>query len=338
MMRMKFFGVITLVFLFLSSSLGLVAQTKEDDEVIKVDVPLVNIPFSVADRDGRSILGLTSQNFTLFEDGKPQKIEYLSTQDTPLNIVLLLDTSQSAEDIFAKIRNAASEFIKQLRPKDRAMIVSFDEAARVKCEFTNNQIVLDKAIKRTVLSIRPGTLMRDTISVVVEKELKKVKGRKAIILITDGKDAGSSISKVALLYRLAESEAPVYTIFYETVLAPRTISPNNSKEPSKNQPLQYSQKQISQYQADQRKKNLESADFLDKIANVTGGRSYRKEINNLGEAFNNIAEELRKQYLVSFYPTEENYALSKHQIKIKVDKVNAIVKMKNQSLVNNSLR
>ena len=69
------------------------------------------------------------------------------------------------------------------------------------------------------------------------------------------------------------------------------------------------------------------------MSDITGGRNYRKEIDNLGEAFNNIAEELRKQYLISFYPDDANYLSSKHQIKIKVDKQNAVVRMKNYTLL-----
>ncbi|MBX7169388.1 MAG: VWA domain-containing protein [Pyrinomonadaceae bacterium] len=332
MLSKKFFAVIALIILSVSLSLSLAAQTKEDDEVIKVDTALVNVPFSVSDREGRSISGLSLQNFTLFEDGKAQKIEYLSTQDTPLNIVLLMDTSQSAQEIFDKIKNAAAEFIKQLRPADRCMVITFDEAARVKNEFTNNQKVLDGTIRKTALSQKPGTLMRDTINVTINKELAKIRGRKAIILITDGKDAGSAISKNDLLYRLAESDAPVYSVVYESA---RILFPNMAQNSPNTKPQTYqmSQKQIEQIKAEHQKKNIEAADFLGKVSEVTGGRIFRQEINNLAEAFNGIAEELRKQYLISFYPNDENYDISKHQIKIRVDKTNAVVRMKNYTLL-----
>ena len=334
MLWKQFFSVVTLIiFLFAFDSI-LLAQTINDEEVIKVDVSLVNIPFSVSDREGRSIQGLKIQNFTLLEDGKPQKIEYLSTQDAPLNIVLLLDTSQSAQEIFEKIKNAATEFIKQLRPSDRCMIISFDRSGRVESEFTSDKIKLEKVIKKSVISQKPGTLMRDTIFVTVDKELTKVKGRKAIVLITDGKDAGSAIKKEDLLYRLAESDAPIYSIFYESInLNLPTILQKTAKEPAKNQIYQLSQKQISQIQAIKQKNNEEAADFLGQMSDITGGRTYRKEINDLGDAFNNIAEELRKQYLIGFYPDDSNYDASKHQLKIKVDKNNVAVRMRNNQLL-----
>jgi Ca-activated chloride channel family protein len=332
--------LITFVFCLCCSSL-LFAQTvqptptpettAEDDEVIKVDTALVNVPFSVSDRDGRSILGLKAENFTLFEDGKPTKIEYLSTQDAPLNVVLILDTSQSAKDRFDKIKNAASEFIKQLRPTDKCMIVSVDAAARVKSEFTKSQTKLNRAINRIVLSEKPGTLLRDAVSVIVEKELPKVKGRKAIILITDGKDAGSLISEKQLLHDLVESDAPIYSILYET-----TPSVDTSNQPIKpvvaNGKVKYDEKKKKQFLLDQEKKNEEAAQFMQKISEITAGRSYRKEVN-LDEAFISITEELRKQYLIGFYPEEENYNISKHQIRIKIDRKNAVVRLKNLNLL-----
>jgi Ca-activated chloride channel homolog len=317
-----------LAVILLCGSSALFAQVADDDEVITVDTALVNIPFSVSDREGRSILGLKVENFTLLEDGKPIKIEYLSTQDNPLNVVLLLDTSQSALETFEKIKNAASEFIKQLRPNDKCMIVSFDSAARVKSEFTNNQKLLAKTINKIVLGEKPGTIMRDSISVIVEKELPKANGRKAIILITDGKDAGSAIDEKALLYSLAESDAPIYSIRYETI---PSVAAANPKTPVDK--IKYDKKKLKQFQLAQQKKNEEAANFMEKMSDVTGGRSFEKEINNLNEAFNNITEELRKQYLIGFYPESDKYNVSEHQIKIKIDKKNAVVRLKNYKLL-----
>jgi Ca-activated chloride channel homolog len=328
----KYFDVLIVAVCLLCTSSLLFAQTTDDDEVITVDTALVNVPFSVSDRDGRSILGLKVENFTLFQDGKPIKIDYLSTQDNPLNVVLLLDSSRSALDRFDKIKNAASEFIKQLRPEDKCMIVSFDSAARVKSEFTSNQKLLEKAIKRTVLGEKPGTLMRDAISVIVDEELPKVKGRKAIILITDGKDAGSMIAENELLRHLVESDAPIYSILYETVPSAATsTSQNNANEPTDNK--KYDKKKLKQFQLAQQKKNADAVIFMAKISDVTGGRSFQKEIDNLSEAFANITEELRKQYLIGFYPESEKYNVSEHQIKIKIDKKNAVVRLKNYTLL-----
>ncbi|MCU0240021.1 MAG: VWA domain-containing protein, partial [Pyrinomonadaceae bacterium] len=186
------------------------------------------------------------------------------------------------------------------------------------------------AINRTVLSEKQGTLLRDALAVIVETELPKVKGRKAIILITDGKDAGSVISENDMFHRLVESDAPIYSVLYETVATVPSLSqPNNSQ----NEKIKYDKKKLKEFQIAQQKKNEAAASFMQKVSDVTGGRSYQKEISNLSDAFANITEELRKQYLIGFYPESENYNISQHQIKIKIDKKDAIVRLKNYKLL-----
>ncbi|MEK7722755.1 MAG: VWA domain-containing protein [Acidobacteriota bacterium] len=309
-----FLSGIFLLILLLGIESSLLAQ-ENNDEIIKVDVALVNIPVIVSDRFGRNVLDLKIDDFSLFEDGKPQKIEYLSNLDSPLNIVILLDTSRSTQLIFEKIKNAAKEFIKQLKSNDRCMVISFDQQVRVEREFTSNTNSLDRAIKNTLMSEKFGTLLQDAVFVTVDKELAKVKGRKAIILISDGKDAGSSISKKDLLYRLEESDTPIYSIIYEV---------EKFTSDAKIEPVKANKTQIVQ-----QRKNLETAEFLQKMSNITAGRIYPKEINNLGEAFKTISDELRKQYLIGYYPDDSNYSIDRHQIKVKVNKSDIVVRTKN---------
>lgn len=304
------------------------ASAQNDDEVIKVDVALVNIPVIVSDKFGRNILGLNVNNFSLFEDGRQQKIDYLSTQNTPLNIVLLLDTSRSALDVIENIKKAADKFVKQLQPIDRCMIISFSEKVQVESEFTGKLSRLEKSIQNIKMSNKPGTLLNDAIYVTVDKELRKIKGRKAIILITDGKDAGSSIIQKDLIYRLMESDTPIYSIFYETTnytFVNQSLIKNQS---NKGQPP-ITIKVTPKPTIIQKQKNQQAADFLNKISETTAGRVFPKEINKLDEAFQNVTEELRKQYLIGYYPDDPNFDISKHQIKVKVNKPDVVVRTKN---------
>ena len=99
----KIFWLGSLISLLLLSGVALNAQNKEDD-VIKVNTASVTIPVIVSDRQGRNIAGLQTQNFTVFEDGKQQKIEYFASQESPLNVALLLDTSRSTQEVLGKIK------------------------------------------------------------------------------------------------------------------------------------------------------------------------------------------------------------------------------------------
>lgn len=350
----SFFKVVAIMFFFLASFGGVSAQTpeptptatpeasppptatptptpeaKEDDEIIKVDTALVNIPFSVRDRTGRGVTGLKAENFTLLENGVPQKIEHFSTEDAPVHLVLLLDTSPSARDIFDKIKYAASEFLRQLRPTDSCMVVSFSDTAHVRSEFTNDQKVLNRALARSVLSSQGGTVLRDTLFVTIDKELAKVTGRKAVILITDGKDAGSSTSTEKLYDRLMESDAPVYSVLYQRDKIPMPdVPPAKGKVTYK-----VDMKKFKKFEAEQLKKDADAAKFIEQVSEITAGRFYRKQTDNLGEIFNQIAEELRMQYLIGYYPDETDYDISKRQIKIRVDRANAVVRLKNYNLL-----
>lgn len=215
MSKQSILSALLLISLLFSINSSNFAQTT-NEEVIKVNTALVNIPVIISDRNGRYIAGLQTQNFTLLEDGKPQRIEYFASEESPINVAILLDTSRSTEQVLGKIKKSAREFIKQLQPADRCMIMSFDNDIQILSEFTSDHKVLDKAIKKAEIGDRIGTMLNDAVYEAVDKEFSKMKGRKAIILLTDGKDAGSYVSKRDLIYRLEESDTLVYPIFYET--------------------------------------------------------------------------------------------------------------------------
>ena len=102
------------------------AQTADEQEAVKLKATLVNVPVIVSDREGRYLSGLRAADFTLYNDHVKQKIAVFEATEEPLNVALLLDTSKSTRDVLDEIKDAAMNFIKRLRPQDRAMIVSFD--------------------------------------------------------------------------------------------------------------------------------------------------------------------------------------------------------------------
>ena len=192
------------------------AQEVQQDEPIRINTTLVSVPVVASDRQGRYVAGLKVEEFTLYQDGILQTISYFGTEEEPLNVALLLDTSRSTKDVLGKIKDAAKDFIKLLQPDDRAMVMTFDFEVNVLSPLTNDRKRLEKAIKKVEIGERVGTVMRDAVLEAVERNMTKVKGRKAIILLTDGKDHGSSVSRDALLDRLEESDVMVYSVYYQT--------------------------------------------------------------------------------------------------------------------------
>src|SRR5882724_4157865 len=108
-------------------SILLIAPSRNaQDDVLKLGATLVNVPVVVSDRQGRYISGLKKDDFTVYQDGVKQKISVFATDQEPLNIALLIDTSRSTHDVLGNIKKSAIEFIKHLRPQDKATVVSCD--------------------------------------------------------------------------------------------------------------------------------------------------------------------------------------------------------------------
>src|SRR5262245_50298689 len=108
-------------------------------DVIKIDANLVNVPVIVSDRQGRYVPNLTVTSFKLFDNNHQQTIVHFEADEEPLNVALLLDTSHSTEKSIDDIKKAAKNFIKELRPQDRALIISFDYDIHHLSELTNDR-------------------------------------------------------------------------------------------------------------------------------------------------------------------------------------------------------
>ena len=162
---------------------------QDDDEVIRIETNLVTMPVSVLDRDGRFISGLQQRDFKIFEDGVEQKVDYFQSVEQPFTVVLLIDVSPSTQFKIEEIQNAAIAFVNQLRPADRVMVIAFDERMHVLTPPTNNRMQLRNAIQ--MAEFGNGTSLYDAVEQTIERELRRVEGRKAVVLFTDGVDTTS---------------------------------------------------------------------------------------------------------------------------------------------------
>jgi hypothetical protein len=200
---------------FLLLAFGAVrGQDNQPAEVIKVYSNLVSVPVIVSDRDGRYIPGLRQEDFKLYDNNAQQTLTFFDAAEEPLNIALLLDTSRSTEGVLDDIKKAAKNFLKELRPQDRAMIVSFDYDIHKLSSLTSDRKILERAIKQAEVGKYFGTLLNDAVLESIERDLKPINGRKAIILLTDGEDAGSRTDRNDLLSYASESDAMIYSIYY----------------------------------------------------------------------------------------------------------------------------
>ena len=208
-MRQIFLG---LLFLLLPSRH--VSLPRQAQDPIRIQTTLVNVPVLVSDRQGGSVLGLKAEDFALYDDGVRQPLAFFAAATEPVRVVLLLDTSKSMTADLDRIRKAASGFIPQLRPQDQAMVVSFDADIRVLCRMSSDGDELKRAIRGATIGEYVGTKMRDAVTLVVEKHLRTVRGRAAIILLSDGQDFGSRSAQQDVIRIVTDSGVVVYPIFY----------------------------------------------------------------------------------------------------------------------------
>lgn len=314
--------ILRLIVLFSASVLSVFAQDNHSDDVIKVETALVGVPVAVSDRDGRYIANLRAEDFTIFADGKQQKVEFFAATEEPLNVALLIDTSRSTQEVLDDIKDAARDFLRLLKPQDKASVMSFDFATHVLSTLTSDSDALKRAVKNAEIGEDFGTALNDAIGE-ANRTLSKVKGRKAIIVLTDGKDAGSELVAEDLLYALAESDAPVYTAFYKTGGARRSGMGRGGvfggRFPNGGGNSRRRGERV-------KRKNEEAKEFLQKISDETGGRAFSGEVSDLKKTFDSIVDELRFQYRLGFYPPENQADENPHNLKVKVARPGAVVR------------
>ncbi|MCA1618260.1 MAG: VWA domain-containing protein, partial [Acidobacteria bacterium] len=162
----------------------------DDGDTVRVETNLVTLPVIANDRGGRYVPDLKAEEFTVEEDGASQKVAFFATVSEPFSVVLMIDTSASTTvEKMRRVQDAAVAFVAQLRPGDRVKVISFDDELRDLSDFTTDPAKLASAIRAT----RPGkgTRLYDAFDV-AHRALRRLKGRKAVIMLTDGMDYHSA--------------------------------------------------------------------------------------------------------------------------------------------------
>lgn len=255
---------------------GKAGDADEDIPTIRTRVEEVNVIFTVTDRRGRFIKDLKQSDFRVVDDKRPAEAIRAFNAETnlPLRVGLLIDASASIRSQFKFEQEAAVEFLNQIiRPKvDKAMVVGFDSVVEVQQDLTNDTEDLSKAIR----GLRPGggTALYDAIYRVARERLMDTGDtenvRRAIILLSDGNDTQSRVTREEAIEMAQRAGVIVYTI-------------GTSLSPDKNA----------------------GDKMLERIAEATGGRAFFPfKIQDVANAFSDIQDELRSQYMLAYKPAE----------------------------------
>lgn len=302
---------------------------KEEDDVVLVETNLVTTPVSVLDRNGRFIPGLRKKDFKIFENGVPQAITYFQSSEQPFTVVLMIDTSPSTRYQIDEIHYAAVTFVNQLRPTDQVMVMAFDGRLRILTEPTVEKQKIFAAIYKAQFG--SGTSLYDAVDYVTGLDTIKALGRKAVVIFTDGVDTTSrQASFESTVSAVEEVDALFYPIRYNTQ---RRGDANAAAQAYGIQLPAGVMVQLGRGQSDA--EYLKGKTYLETLATNSGGRIFEADtITNLEAAFAGVAEELRRQYSIGYYASDDGKAGDRKKIKIQVARPpRAVVRAKTNYVV-----
>jgi Ca-activated chloride channel family protein len=267
----------------LVSGFSLAAQQPEQPApVFKAESELVVLHVSVRDRSGRYVSGLDRDAFTVIDDGKPQTLSMFSADDVPASVGLLIDNSNSMRPNRERVIVSAAEFVKHSHPKDQIFVLTFNEEVRrawapsITGETDPGQFA--SAMSSAIVA-RGMTAIYDAILEGLKRVAVGAHSRQVLIAVSDGDDNASKASRDELLKQVPQSDATIYTI---ALIDPLTREGNPQ--------------------------------LLGRLARATGGESYRpKHADDISDAFDEIARDIRSAYTIAYSPTTATAGKSEDQ-------------------------
>lgn len=311
----------------------------DEGDIVRVETQLVSVPAVVTDASGRPLSGLKPENFRVIEDGQVQTIANFGTAETPFEIALLLDTSGSTREDVALIRSAANSFIQALRPGDRVGVVAFNTAqtvaepvatVEVLTPLTSDRDALRSAIEN--LGSSNGTPYYDALervadSIFREQPKDDIRGRRAVVALTDGVDSASNSDFANAKMRLSRAGIACYFIQVNTE---DFVEDRLMKDCQDDGRLTLSQRQLQRYRQifvpsakaedfnsfcqmgpfermsiSRELYNLARREMND-LAKVSGGRSFvAASLADARAAFARVAADIGTLYSIGYYPTNK---------------------------------
>lgn len=261
------------------------------DVTYRMDVKLVNLFVNVTDQTGAIVGGLAKEDFKVAEDGRPQEIAVFERQsELPLNLTLAIDTSGSTFKDRALEQDAARRFVHALlRQQDQMSVLEFATDVRLLVPFTNKVSAIDHGLG----SLRGGdaTALYDAIYL-GSQNLAKKEGRKVLILVSDGGDTAKSTTYAEALEEALRSEVMIYSIIDVPIEASAG-------------------------------RDTGGEHALITLAEQTGGKSFYASEGGLDKAFQRVSEDLRTQYLLAYYPKNQEPGRTFHRLQVSVPRAAA---------------
>jgi len=256
---------------------------------IRVEASLVLIPVHVATPGGASVTDLAKESFRLFDDDSEQNISYFAQEDAPVSIGVLLDTSASMQHKMRRSSDAAASVLHSANPADEFFLVEFNERAKLTVPFTTDA---DQLYRRFMHAGPFGrTSLLDAIHLASVQMKNAHNARKALLIVSDGGDNHSRLSRSQVRSEVLESDLQMYAIGIFDGYA-RKRSPEEANGPG----------------------------LLEELAGQTGGKHYRVDnLDELASVARHISIDMRNQYLLGFTPAGAQNDGKYHRVKVTVN-------------------
>jgi len=287
---------------------GAAQESSGELPTIKVDVQLVSLTATVADRSGRPITKLRKEDFLVHEDGTPQQLSVFHDDErVPVSVGILFDTSGSMVDKIDEVQDAVEHFVRTTNPEDDIFLIEFNKHARLVEDFTGDRERLRRAIGR----LRPGgaTALYDAVAEGLRHLQAGKHKKKALLLVTDGNDTSSDASLREVVASAQQSEALIYAIG-----------------------IGHGQRGSFDHLAGIFKDEVDIG-VLRQLAEITGGRATMVEGEHrrggadlIDQAAQEVGAELRGQYTLGYYPTNRAKDGSYRRIRVEVRNPQYIVR------------
>jgi Ca-activated chloride channel family protein len=254
--------------------------------VIKRDVNLVLVPVSVTDQLQRLVTGLGQDNFQVFEGKKPQEIQHFSSEDTPVSVGIILDSSGSMKDKMDRVREAVHQFCETANPQDEFFMITFADEPHLVSDFTSVPEEIEKELLFTLPKGR--TALLDAVYMALGKMREARYGKKALLIISDGGDNHSRYGEREVKAAVKESDVMIYAVGTFDRYVPTE------------------EERLGPY-------------LLSSIAEPTGGRAFTlQNPNDLPAVAHRIGTELRTQYVIGYRPQDAPHDGKWHKISVKL--------------------
>lgn len=292
--RIIWYAALFLPVIALVSPPPVAAQQKPTDnpaasreERITVHTDLIKLSVSVTDKTGRAVPGLSKNNFDIYDNEKLQEIRFFSDEDLAASVSIVFDTSGSmSEGKIIRAKEALARFVRTSKNEDEFFLIDFNNRARLLLDRTRDA----DAVLKKLSYVEPdgNTAFYDAVYLGIEKAMRGARGRKIVLVISDGEDNESRYTFKELERRVRETDVIIYAVGFGGYFP--------------------------------RRGGLSGRDTLKELASDTGGKAFfPKGAIEMDEAFEKIALEMRRFYSIGYYPSDFVADGKKHRLKIKLN-------------------